>query len=174
MYRKERVRGVMRLACPFVMLRPCSRTVRRSGRNLEWMVHMRLLMRMHSNTQDRPSSHSKQRVLLPGLRQEAIIGVSVLWIVVKSTEVRTVKISLTKKYPPPPFLPFIATMAPGNNPMPLAPLILFRITRWTSNLRATREPPESMREDSMKTDDSINFESVSISWKILPTMTMSS
>lgn len=79
MYRKERVRGVMRLACPFVMLRPCSRTVRRSGRNLEWMVHMRLLMRMHSNTQDRPSSHSKQRVLLPGSRQEAITGVSVLW-----------------------------------------------------------------------------------------------
>ena len=62
----------------------------------------------------------------------------------------TPRISLITKMPPPPFLPFNATMAPGKSPIAPAPCVVFRNFKVGLKRRGIREPEPSIREDSIK------------------------
>ena len=89
----------------------------------------------------------------------------------------TANISAAKNDPPPPFLPFSATMAPGNMPCPPTPRGPRRTLTAGSNRRGTRAPEPIMREDSSINEASFSLtaaEDVSESRTIRPTTTTSS
>ena len=88
----------------------------------------------------------------------------------------TAKNSVARKYPPPPFLPFKATIAPGYIRVPPLPRTPPRILSEGSRRRATRAPDENIREDSiiMAPSVSLDIASVSASCVIRPTTQTSS
>lgn len=85
----------------------------------------------------------------------------------------TIQISLTANSFPPPFLPLTPTKQPANMPMPPQPAGALRTFISASNLRSTRDPLPSMRDDSSQVDVSVIL-ALSLSGQRRPTAIMSS
>lgn len=88
---------------------------------------------------------------------------------------RTLSTSVARKYPPPPFLPFSATIAPGYIPNPPAPLTNPLTLIDGSNVSSTRAPDDNIRDDSIVIAPSTNLaiDPASASCVMRPTTTTS-